>query len=79
MLDQASELTDLDMEEMNAREALLAKARRTADEQNDDVKRMNQMVLYAKCVTIRDKQVQAAAAIKKENEEQEKLLDMMME
>ena len=67
------------MEEMNAREALLEKARRTADEQNDDVKRMNQMVLYAKCVTIRDKQVEEAAAIKKENDEQEKLLVMMME
>lgn len=69
----------MDIEDMKTREALLQKARYSADEQIDDVKRMNQMVLYAKCVTIRDKQVKQTADIKKENENQERLLDMMME
>lgn len=28
------------------------------DEEHDDIKHMNQMVLYAKCATIRDAQIQ---------------------
>ena len=36
---------------------LLARAKQAMDEEHDDVKHMNQMVLYAKCVTIRDQQI----------------------
>lgn len=54
---QTATTSSIDLEDMEAREALLRKGRAAADEQHDDVKRMNQMVLYAKCVTIRDKQV----------------------
>lgn len=36
------------------------------DEQNDDVKLMNKMVLYAKVVTVRDKQLIENERMKKE-------------
>jgi hypothetical protein len=37
---------------------MLAKAQKQMDEEIDDVKHMNQMVLYSKVVTIRDKQLE---------------------
>ena len=37
-------------------ETLLTKAQQMLDEEHDDVKHMNQMMLYSKVVTIRDKQ-----------------------
>jgi len=37
-------------------ETLLTKAQQKLDEEHDDVKHMNQMMLYSKVVTIRDKQ-----------------------
>jgi hypothetical protein len=43
-------------QEMKQRDAgLLSKAQMLLDEEQDDVKQMNQMVLYSKVVTIRDK------------------------
>ena len=36
-------------------ETLLTKAQQMIDEDHDDVKHMNQMMLYSKVVTIRDK------------------------
>ena len=38
-------------------ETLLSKAQKKLDEDLDDVKHMNQMVLYSKVVTVRDKQL----------------------
>ena len=38
-------------------ETLLSKAQKKLDEDLDDVKHMDQMVLYSKVVTIRDKQI----------------------
>lgn len=49
------------------------------DEEHDDVKHMNQMMLYSKCVTIRDKQLQEKQRIEDERYEEEKRLDKMME
>lgn len=36
-------------------QSLLSKAQQQMDEEHDDVKHMNQMMLYSKVVTIRDK------------------------
>lgn len=36
-------------------ESLLTKAQQMMDEEHDDVKHMNQMMLYSKVVTIRDR------------------------
>lgn len=42
--------------EKNKADTLLSKAQKKLDEEMDDVKHMNQMVLYSKVVTIRNKQ-----------------------
>lgn len=49
------------------------------DNELDDVKQMNQMVLYSKVVTIRDKQLEENKKLEKEWIEEQKKLDLMME
>ena len=49
------------------------------DNQLDDVKQMNQMVLYSKVVTIRDKQLDENKRLESEWIEEQKKLDLMME
>lgn len=50
--------TDFQKTEQGKNETLLSRAQKKIDEDMDDVKHMNQMVLYSKVVTIRDKQLQ---------------------
>jgi hypothetical protein len=45
----------------------------------DDVKAMNQMVLYSKVVTIRDKQLEENKKLEQEWIQEQKKLDLMME
>ena len=45
---------------------LLAKAQEQMDEEHDDVKHMNQMVMYSKIVTIRDKQLEESKSLEEE-------------
>merc|ERR1719409_789243 len=59
--------------------SVLEKAKQMLDEEMDDVKHMNQMMLYSKVVTIRDAQIQEKRAVQGEREEEERQLDMMME
>jgi len=49
------------------------------DNELDDVKHMNQMVLYSKVVTIRDKQLTENKRLEQEWIEEQKKLDLMME
>jgi len=49
------------------------------DNELDDVKQMNQMVLYSKVVTIRDKQLDENKRLESEYIEEQKKLDLMME
>jgi hypothetical protein len=49
------------------------------DDDLDDVKHMNQMVLYSKVVTIRDKQLEENKRLESEYIEEQKKLDLMME
>ena len=49
------------------------------DEEHDDVKHMNQMMLYSKVVTIRDKQLEESKRLESEWLEEQKRLDLMME
>ena len=58
---------------------LLSKAQMQMDEELDDVKQMNQMVLYSKVVTIRDKQLEENQRLEGEWTEEQKKLDLMME
>jgi hypothetical protein len=49
------------------------------DEEHDDVKHMNQMVLYSKVVTIRDRQLEEQKRLESEWIDEQRRLDMMME
>eukprot|EP00958_Prasinococcus_capsulatus_P025322 scaffold4218_cov188-Prasinococcus_capsulatus_cf.AAC.1 len=49
------------------------------EEQMDDVKRMNQMMLYSRCVNIRDQQVLEKQKRLKQEQEENLQLDLMME
>ena len=50
--------TEIEVEQNKRAEGLLANAQHQLDEEHDDVKHMNQMTLYAKVVTVRDKQLE---------------------
>lgn len=58
---------------------MLSRATFLMDEQRDDVKFMNQKVLYSKCVTVRDAQVLEKKHLMQEDEEYNKRMDLMME
>ena len=49
--------TETEKLKIDADNATLSKAQTMLDEESDDVKKMNQMMLYSKCVTIRDEQI----------------------
>merc|ERR1719265_2320754 len=72
-------LTEFDKEDRAQKNGVLEKAKQALDEEMDDVKHMNQMMLYSKIVTIRDAQIQEKRYIQQEKEEEERQLDMMME
>ncbi len=60
-------------------ETLLTKAKEMLDEEHDDVKHMNQMMLYSKVVTVRDKQLEESKRLEQEWINEQKRLDLMME
>ena len=60
-------------------DGLLTKAQQIMDEDHDDVKHMNQMMLYSKCVTIRDAQLLEKQLIQHEQMLVEQRIDMAME
>eukprot|EP00164_Ancoracysta_twista_P005359 GFYU01007328.1.p1 GENE.GFYU01007328.1~~GFYU01007328.1.p1 ORF type:complete len:521 (+),score=244.80 GFYU01007328.1:199-1761(+) len=72
-------LSDLDLEKQQADLSQRSQAEYLLDEQLDLVKEMNQKMLYAKCVTIRDAQLSEKRDIDKEKMEEEKRLDLIME
>lgn len=67
------------MSEKNKAESLLSKAQKRMDEDLDDVKHMNQMMLYSKVVTIRDKQLEENKRLEQEWIDEQKKLDLMIE
>lgn len=60
-------------------ETLLTKAQKAMDEDLDDVKDMNNMVHFAKCVTIRDRQLEEAKELERLKKEDDQKMDLMME
>ena len=60
-------------------ETMLTKAQDQIDEEQDDVKHMNQMLLQQKVMTIRDKQLRENESLEKEWLTEQKRLDLMME
>ncbi|XP_030834284.1 cilia- and flagella-associated protein 45 [Strongylocentrotus purpuratus] len=72
-------LTDLEEEAKEQGEYLLAKAREQQEEQEDEIKHLNELMLNAKCHAIRDAQILEKGIIKEETTDEEKRLDAMME
>jgi Trichohyalin-plectin-homology domain len=74
-----AKLSDLERETKSKANYLLAKAQIQIEEQEDDIKHMNELMLYAKCVAIRDTQVEEKKYIQSRRKEEEMRLDQMME
>merc|ERR1712232_1364971 len=72
-------MNDQEKEGRAQKNSVLERAKQMLDENMDDVKHMNQMVLYSKVVTIRDAQIQEKRQCQAEKEEEERCLDCMME
>eukprot|EP00928_Gymnodinium_smaydae_P026274 TRINITY_DN2068_c0_g1_i1.p1 TRINITY_DN2068_c0_g1~~TRINITY_DN2068_c0_g1_i1.p1 ORF type:complete len:521 (+),score=180.52 TRINITY_DN2068_c0_g1_i1:155-1717(+) len=72
-------LADKEKEGRGQQNSVLERAKQMLDEDMDDVKHMNQMMLYSKVVTIRDAQIQEKRSVQAGKEEEERCLDMMME
>ncbi len=71
--------TDIEQAQRNKDVGILSKAQAQLDEELDDVKHMNQMVLYSKVVTIRDKQLEENKQLEAEWIEEQRKLDLLME
>jgi len=72
-------LSSGEQEEKEKNNSMKNRATEIYNEQLDEVKHMNQMMLYAKCVTIRDKQLEEKRSIIDEKKREEKRKDLMME
>lgn len=71
--------SDLEQEKMIQSGTLLDKANELMEEQDDEIKKLNELILNAKCHAIRDAQLIEKVDVKKEQLEEEKRLDEMME
>jgi len=71
--------TESEMETTFKNDSLKERAKLLMNEDKDEVKSMNQMMLYAKVVTIRDKQVHEKKRLHNEYKVEEKRKDLMME
>lgn len=76
---QNEKLSDLEQEAKVKSQYLLQKAQEQMEEQEDEIKKLNETILNAKCHAIRDVQLIEKADIKKEITEEDKRLDAMME
>jgi len=68
-----------ELEKMEEDAKIRKRAQKLLDEQEDDVKLMNQMMQYARTVAVRNAQVEENKKLKKMRELEEKKQDMMME
>nr|CAX72932.1 Coiled-coil domain-containing protein 19 [Schistosoma japonicum] len=73
------QLTDLEEEARKQAEVLLQKAMEQRQDQEDEIKALNEWILNAKIQGIRDEQILEKRIIKKEMAEEELRLDNMME
>jgi len=71
--------SEVEQQQQQEKAALLSASDRQMAEELDDVKKMNQMMLYAKVVTIRNAQLNEKKVIQKERLEEERRLDTIME
>jgi len=71
--------SEIEQQKLAEKAAMLSAADRQMAEELDDVKKMNQMMLYSKVVTIRDAQLNEKKVIQKERLEEERRMDTVME
>ncbi|OMJ87624.1 hypothetical protein SteCoe_10627 [Stentor coeruleus] len=76
---KAAPLTESEKEQKERDKFFKERAKQMLDQEFDDVKTMNQMVLYAKVVTVRDEQLKEKKNITGEKQKIEDQLDLMME
>ena len=57
----------------------MGKAKAMMDEQDDEIKKLNEVILNAKCHAIRDTQLREKDEISKSMKNEDERLDMMME
>ncbi|VDP94783.1 unnamed protein product, partial [Echinostoma caproni] len=74
-----AKLTDLEEEARKQAEVLLQKALEQRQDQEDEIKALNELILNAKIQAIRDEQILEKQQIKRELTEEELRLDNMME
>lgn len=74
-----AQLSDLEQENAQKDKEIIENAIIQIDEQNDDVKHMNSLALYAQCVTIRDMQIKEKVAIEESKKVRDLKLDSEME
>ena len=67
------------MESTEKNNALLEKAARQLEEDEDEIKRMNELILHAKCMTIREAQISEKKLIQEAEKEEAARLDAIME
>jgi len=72
-------LNDLEEETKKENEHLLENARKLRMEQEDEIKRLSELILSAKCHAIRDAQMSEKAEIAQDLQQEEERLDAMME
>ena len=75
----APKLSDLEREDLEKRGTLVRRAEEIKNENKDEVKQMNQIINYAKCATVREKQIDEKNRIERQKIEETKRLDLMME
>lgn len=76
---KAAPLTESEKDQKERDKFFKERAKQMLDQEYDDVKTMNQMVLYSKIVTVRDEQLKEKKSIEDEKKKVEDRLDLMME
>lgn len=71
--------TELQKQQAAANADVLVGAQRLLDENHDDVKKMNSMMLYAKCVAIRDRQIEEKEELERLRLEEDRRIELQME
>ena len=72
-------LTDIEKENIQLNKTMKEKAQRIIDENTDEAKEMNKLIMYAKVASIRDKQLQEQKMIAEEYRRHNEKIDLMME
>ena len=55
---QKAKLSDIEQENQFKDQQIISRAKQQLEEEEDEIKKMNEYILYAKCVAIRDEQIE---------------------